>query len=94
MSESKHTLDQMTVGGRYKNVLLDKNGDEIGATHRQKMATMQANAAHIVKCVNAYPVMLEALKSVVNSDWSMYEEWLKAKETAKAAIKAAEKDAK
>lgn len=59
MNESKHTPEWT-----YNHVtsqdfeVVDDNGRVIA------YPLTEANAAHIVRCVNAYPIMLEALKDL------------------------------
>ncbi len=101
VNEPKHTPTPWAVRARwidededYKAYeIVRLNSDEtIADCGFTEPADNGANAAHIVRCVNAFPVMLEALKAIVESNWSEYEPWLKSKKTAEAAIQTAEKE--
>ncbi len=61
MSESKHSPAPWRLYGDIGNMV---GADNMHSADCQSAHDPQANAAHIVKCVNAYPVMLETLKRV------------------------------
>ena len=106
MSEPKHTaLPWCRHGGDPRRILKtddvrldDQDRIEIARCGYDNRTDPESDAAHIVRCVNAMPAMVEALhlsiiaiEQIDNSDSAeMWDRLYGAKDSARAAIKAYE----
>ncbi len=89
MTESKHSPAPWRLYGDIGNMV---GADNMHSADCQCAHSPAANAAHIVRCVNAFPVMLEALKGVYNNLYWRNPNYMETWATAKAAIQEAEKE--